>query len=192
MEKNVKKKYWAFVLYLESAPANWKEILQLRGIPVCISPYHDKDVNPDGTPKKPHYHIILCFPNTTTYNNVKSITDSLNQPIPISLDAVNGYYRYLTHKDNPEKYQYSSEDIETLNGFSIDDFVELTYTQVKTICIYLQQLIIDNNILEYSDLLDYLLTNELYTELDVASNHTLLFNTYICSRRNKIKSQALK
>lgn len=192
MEKNVKKKYWAFVLYLESAPANWKEILQLRGIPVCISPYHDKDVNPDGTPKKPHYHIILCFPNTTTYNNVKSITDSLNQPIPISLDAVNGYYRYLTHKDNPEKYQYSPEDIETLNGFSIDDFVELTYTQVKTICIYLQQLIIDNNILEYSDLLDYLLTNELYTELDVASNHTLLFNTYICSRRNKIKSQALK
>lgn len=192
MEKNVKKKYWAFVLYLESAPENWKEILQLRGIPVCISPYHDKDVNPDGTLKKPHYHIILCFPNTTTYNNVKSITDSLNQPIPISLDAVNGYYRYLTHKDNPEKYQYSPEDIETLNGFSIDDFVELTYTQVKTICIYLQQLIIDNNILEYSDLLDYLLTNELYTELDVASNHTLLFNTYICSRRNKIKSQALK
>lgn len=192
MEKNVKKKYWAFVLYLESAPSNWKEILQLRGIPVCISPYHDKDVNPDGTPKKPHYHIILCFPNTTTYNNVKSITDSLNQPIPISLDAVNGYYRYLTHKDNPEKYQYSPEDIETLNGFSIDDFVELTYTQVKTICIYLQQLIIDNNILEYSDLLDYLLTNELYTELDVASNHTMLFNTYICSRRNKIKSQALK
>lgn len=192
MEKNVKKKYWAFVLYLESAPENWKEILQLRGIPVCISPYHDKDVNPDGTAKKPHYHIILCFPNTTTYNNVKSITDSLNQPIPISLDAVNGYYRYLTHKDNPEKYQYSPEDIETLNGFSIDDFVELTYTQVKTICIYLQQLIIDNNILEYSDLLDYLLTNELYTELDVASNHTLLFNTYICSRRNKIKSQALK
>lgn len=192
MEKNVKKKYWAFVLYLESAPSNWKEILQLRGIPVCISPYHDKDVNPDGTPKKPHYHIILCFPNTTTYNNVKSITDSLNQPIPISLDAVNGYYRYLTHKDNPEKYQYSPEDIETLNGFSIDDFVELTYTQVKTICIYLQQLIIDNNILEYSDLLDYLLTNELYTELDVASNHTLLFNTYICSRRNKVKSQALK
>lgn len=192
MEKNVKKKYWAFVLYLESAPENWKEILQLRGIPVCISPYHDKDVNPDGTPKKPHYHIILCFPNTTTYNNVKSITDSLNQPIPISLDAVNGYYRYLTHKDNPEKYQYSPEDIENLNGFSIDDFVELTYTQVKTICIYLQQLIIDNNILEYSDLLDYLLTNELYTELDVASNHTLLFNTYICSRRNKIKSQALK
>ena len=86
----MKKKYWAFVLYLESAPENWKELLQLRGIPVCISPYHDKDINPDGTPKKPHYHIILCFPNTTTYNNVKNITDSLNQPIPISLDAVKG------------------------------------------------------------------------------------------------------
>ncbi len=188
----MKKKYWAFVLYLESAPENWKELLQLRGIPICISPYHDKDVNPDGTTKKPHYHIILCFPNTTTYNNVKNITDSLNQPIPISLDAVKGYFRYLTHKDNPEKYQYNEKEIECLNGFNIDDYLDLTYSQVKTICIFIQQLIKDMNILEYSDLLDYLLTNELYTELDVASNHTLLFNTYICSRRNKIKSQALK
>lgn len=188
----MKKKYWAFVLYLESAPENWKELLQLRGIPICISPYHDKDKNPDGTPKKPHYHIILCFPNTTTYNNVKNITDSLNQPIPISLDAVKGYFRYLTHKDNPEKYQYNENEIECLNGFNIDDYVDLTYSQVKTICIYLQQLIIDNNILEYCTLLDYLLKNELYTELDVATNHTILFNTYITSRRNKIKSDALK
>ena len=61
-----KARYWAFVLYLESAPENWKEILQLKGIPFCISPYHDKDLNADYTPKKPHYHIILCFKGPTT------------------------------------------------------------------------------------------------------------------------------
>lgn len=187
-----KNRYWAFVLYLESAPENWKELLQLTGLSICISPYHDKDKNPDGTPKKPHYHIILCFGGPTTFNNVKTITDSLNQPIPIPLQQVKGYYRYLTHKDNPEKYQYNESNIETLNGFNIDDYVDLTYSEVNSICISIQKLIIDNNILEYSVLLDYLLNNELFTELQVASNHTLLFNTYITSRRNKIKSDVLK
>ena len=188
----MKKKYWAFVLYLESAPENWKDILQQTGLPFCISPYHDKDVNPDGTPKKPHYHIILCYSNTTTFNNVKRITDSLNQPIPIALDMVRGYYRYLTHKDNPEKFQYNEKDITTINGFNIDDYVDLSYSQVRSIMINLQQFIIDNDILEYSVLLDLLLSAKMYTELEVASNHTLFFNTYICSKRNKLKDDVLK
>lgn len=180
-----KNRYWAFVLYLESAPENWKEQLQLTGLSICISPYHDKDKNPDGTDKKPHYHIILCFGGPTTFNNVKSITDSLNQPIPISLQQVKGYYRYLTHMDNPEKYQYNESDIQCLNGFNIDDYVDLSYSQVKSIMVSLQTLILKNNMLEYCELLDYLLFHEMYTELDVASNHTVMLNSYITSRRNK-------
>lgn len=184
-----KNRYWAFVLYLESAPEDWKDKLQLTGLPICISPYHDKDLNPDGTSKKPHYHVILCFGGPTTFNNVKTITDSLNQPIPIPLQQVKGYYRYLTHMDNPEKAQYNEKDIQYLNGFNIDDYVDLTYSQVNTICVYLQQLVIDNTITEYADLLDYLLQHEMYTELEVARNHTILFNAYISSKRNKIKNE---
>lgn len=187
-----KNRYWAFVLYLESAPENWKDILQQTGLSICISPYHDKDMNPDNTPKKPHYHIILCFSGPTTFNNVKSITDSLNQPIPIPLQQVRGYYRYLTHKDNPDKFQYSETDITTLNGFNIDDYVDLTYSEVNAYIIRIQKLIIESNIVEYSELLDLLLEANLLTEHQVATSHTILFNTYISSRRNKIKSQALK
>ena len=43
-----KKRYWAFVLYPESAPSDWKDILQSTGLVCAISPYHDKDINPDG------------------------------------------------------------------------------------------------------------------------------------------------
>lgn len=182
-----KNRYWAFVLYLESAPSDWKEILQQTGLPFCISPYHDKDINADGTIKKPHYHIILCFNGPTTYNNVKSITDSLNQPIPIALQQVKGYYRYLTHKDNPEKYQYDEKDITCYNGFYPDDYVDLTNSQVKEIIKVIFNIITTFNILEYSELIDYLLKNDLNIELDIASNHTILFNTYITSRRNKLK-----
>lgn len=186
----MKKRYWAFVLYPESAPENWKEILQQTGLSICVSPLHDKDINPTGEPKKAHYHIILCYSGPTTFKCVKSITDSLNQPIPIALEQVRGYFRYLTHKDNPEKYQYNEKDITTINDFDIDNYNDLSVSQIKTIMIDIQKIIRDNDILEYCDLLDFLLDSELFSYLDVAQNHTILFNTYITSLRNKKKTLA--
>lgn len=186
----MKKRYWAFVLYPESAPENWKEILQQTGLSICVSPLHDKDINPTGDPKKAHYHIILCYSGPTTFKCVKSITDSLNQPIPIALEQVRGYFRYLTHKDNPEKYQYNEKDITTINDFDIDNYNDLSVSQIKSIMIDLQKIIRDNEISEYCDLLDFLLDNDLLSYLDVAQNHTILFNTYITSLRNKKKSIA--
>lgn len=47
MAKNIKKRNWAFVLYPESAPADWREQLQKTGLQCAISPLHDKDMNPD-------------------------------------------------------------------------------------------------------------------------------------------------
>lgn len=183
----MKKRYWAFVLYPESAPENWKEILQQTGLSICVSPLHDKDINPTGEPKKAHYHVILCYSGPTTFKCVKGITDKLNQPIPIALEQVRGYFRYLTHKDNPEKYQYSEKEIITINDFDIDNYNDLSVSQIKSIMIDLQKIIRDNEILEYADLLDFLLDNDLLSYLDVAQNHTILFNTYITSLRNKKK-----
>ena len=148
--KNVKKRNWAFVLYPESAPNNWLDLLQQTGLQFCVSPLHDKDLNADNTLKKAHYHIILIYDGPTTYNNVRQLTESLGQPIPQPLEQVRGYYRYLTHKDNPEKYQYDEKDILTFNGFSIKDFIELTTSEVMQIKKSIQQFIRDNEILEYS------------------------------------------
>lgn len=183
----MKKRYWAFVLYPESAPDNWIEQLQQTGLPFCVSPLHDKDINPTGEKKKEHYHIILCYNGPTTFKCVKNITDNLNQPIPIALEQVDGYFRYLTHEDNPEKYHYNKSDIKAFNGFDIDNYNALTVSQVKSILIELQKIIRDNSVYEYCDLLDFLLDNELFSYLDVAQNHTILFNTYITSLRNKKK-----
>lgn len=182
-----KKRNWAFVLYPESAPKNWREILMATGLQCAISPLHDKDINPTGEPKKPHYHIILCYSGPTSYNVVKALTDSLNQPIPQALEQIRGYYRYLTHKDNPEKAQYNDDDITTINGFDISDYIDLTRSEVKEIKLQLQSLIRNLDILEYADLMDYLQDNELITAYEVASSNTYFFDKYICSRRNKSK-----
>lgn len=183
--KTLKKRNWAFVLYLDSAPSNWKEILQLKGVMCAISPFHDKDVDPTGEPKKPHYHIILSWDNPTTYNNVLSLTKELNATIPIPLESVKGMYRYLTHKDNPEKYQYCENDIILLNGFDINDL--LNSTEVFNIMKHLIEIIRACDIKEYSDLVDYLKDMELYEDLNVCVNKTIFLNTYISSRRHKNK-----
>ena len=183
--RNVKKRNWAFVLYPESAPENWRDLLQKTGLQCAVSPLHDKDLDPTGTPKKPHYHVILVYSGPTSYNVVKALCDSLKQPIPQPLEQVRGYYRYLTHKDNPEKAQYSDSDIETINGFNISDYVELSKSEIITIKKKLQQLIRDGNILEYADLIDLLADSDMQQEYEVATNHTYFFDKYIASRRNK-------
>ena len=161
MAKNIKKRNWAFVLYPESAPADWREQLQKTGLQCAISPLHDKDMNPDNTPKKPHYHVILTYSGPTSYNVVKALTDGFNQPIPQALEQVRGYYRYLTHKDNPEKAQYDEREIKTL-----------------------QALIRQYDIVEYAQLMDFLQDEEMNVEYEVASNNTLFFDRYIGSRRH--------
>ena len=193
MSKNVKKRNWAFVLYPESAPADWKEQLQLSGLMGAISPLHDKDINPTGEPKKAHYHVILTYSGPTSYNVVKALTDSLNQPIPQALEQVRGYYRYLTHKDNPEKAQYDEREIKTINGFNIADFSELTRSEITQIKKSLQLLIRQCGITEYAELMDYLQDEEMNVEYEVASNNTYFFDKYIASRRNRpMRSKTVK
>lgn len=184
---NVKKRNWAFVLYTESAPEDWQDILTLKGLAYAVSPYHDKDINPTGEVKKPHYHIILCFGSPTTFKNVKSITDELNQPIPIPLESVRGYYRYFTHKDNPEKYQYNEEEITIHNGFDVSDV--LNSFEVFTLLKEIQFIILENDIEEYSDLMDFLLQEEKMEHYNVACSHTLFLNSYITSRRHKYEKE---
>ena len=189
--KSIKKRNWAFVLYPESAPDNWKDLLQQSGLPAVISPLHDKAKDTTGEPKKAHYHIILTYPGPTTYNAVKSFTDRLNQPIPQPLESVQGYYRYLTHEDNPDKYQYDKSDIVPVNGFDIHDYIEMSKTEAMKIIKDIQQVIITVDIREYSDLLDYLLeVNQEWWQ--VAVNHTMMLNAYLKSRRYKLQQEGIK
>lgn len=185
-EKNVKKRNWAFVLYPDSAPSDWREQLRRSGVACAISPLHDRDINPTGEPKKPHYHVILVYGNPTTYNNVKGFTNGqLGQTIPQALEQVRGYYNYLTHADNPEKAQYSVNEIECINGFDIRDFVELTKSEVIRMKREILDFIRSNEIFEYSDLMEALMDGGQETAdwFEVASNNTVFFDRYLSSRR---------
>lgn len=188
--EKVKKRYWTFVLYPESAPEDWRDILQRTGLEIAVSPLHDKDINP-GTEevKKPHYHLILCYNSTTTGNAVKKLTDELNQPIPLPIDSVRGLYRYFTHKDNPEKFQYDEKDITSINGFDIADYSDLSSSEVSRIKLELTKFIKEQDLTEYSDFMDKIIELDKQDYFLIASTNTIYFNNYLCSRRNKIKEE---
>ena len=185
MEKN---RNWTFLIYPESAPNDWFEILQNTGLPFAVSPLHDKDFNPTGDQKKPHYHCVVCFPGPTTFNKVNTdICALLNSPIPKRVLSVVGIYRYFTHRDNPEKYQYNESDIRVSNGFDIGEYNSLTTNQIILLMKELQILIIQKKFTEYCQLMDYLLEADSFDLYQVASSHTLFFDRYLSSKRNMFK-----
>lgn len=182
----MKGRSWAFVMYPESMPSDWFEKLEMTGLPFAISPLHDKDINPTGEDKKPHYHVICSYGNPTTQKNVKeNVCDLVNGTIPIKLESIKGMYRYHLHLDNPEKYQYDDRDRTFINGFDVSSVNALTQTEVDKITTEILQFIDDNDITEYSDLLYEFRISCLSNMLNVAKSHTILFNTYIRSKRHK-------
>lgn len=187
--KRITGRSWAFVMYPESMPDNWREIIQETGLPMAISPLHDKDINPDGEEKKAHYHVICYYENATTYNNVKTnICDRLNATIPQKLESMRGMYRYHIHIDNPEKYQYDDRDRQFFNGFDIDMANKLTRNEILKLLIEIYQFCKDNDITEYKDLVHVLIENDLRQMLDVISFNTLPVKCYLESARYKKKN----
>ena len=184
-KKEVKKREWTFVLYPESAPSDWRDIIRQRGLVAASSPLHDKDINADGTPKKPHHHIIVVYDGPTTYSNVSALSvGELNGTIPKVLDSPRGMYTYFTHEDNPEKAQYEKKDIEHFNNFNITDLCMLKQSEIFEIKKRVIDFIDNNDIIEYADLVRYLMLAELKDELQVSIENTFFFDKYISSRRN--------
>ena len=63
-----KARYFTFLLYPESIPVDWQEKLELMGVPIAISPLHDKDLSKVAGQqyKKAHYHVIYIAKNPVT------------------------------------------------------------------------------------------------------------------------------
>ena len=188
--KRITGRTWAFVIYPESMPGDFEELIHETGLPLAMSPLHDKDLDPTGEPKKPHYHCIVYYENSTTLKNVKeNVCDKLNGTIPLKLESMRGMYRYHLHLDNPDKYQYDDRDRKFYNGFDIDMANKLTKTEINKIKREIHTFINDHDILEYSDLLDILKDNDLINLYEVASDNTLFFKSLLDSKRNKVSTR---
>lgn len=129
-----KSREWTCLVYPDSAPENWKEILQKAFLETYISPLHDRDLNPDGTPKKPHYHVVLAWQGPTTYSNACEIAKEFGGIVePRVVGSLRGICRYLCHLDNPEKAQYNPDDVICYNGADWDLVINLKSDKYRSL-----------------------------------------------------------
>lgn len=104
------------VVYPESAPENWLDILSDHLIPCFVSPLHNEDKNPTGELKKAHFHVVIMFDSVKTMEQALEIVKSIGGVGCETVKSIRGVSRYLCHLDNPEKAQYSTNDVRCLCG----------------------------------------------------------------------------
>ena len=120
---------WTFIVYPESAPENWREVLDTHHVPWACSPLHDSDINAMGEPKKPHWHILMSFAGNKAYSQVYAISEGICCTRPQICHDQKGLVRYFTHRDNPEKAQYRQQDIEAHGGFDLEEYLAPTASE---------------------------------------------------------------
>lgn len=131
-----KARYFTFLLYPESIPSGWLDKLELIGVPIAVSPLHDKDLSDvEGQKyKKAHYHVIYVSKNPVTAESVRlkikrSLGDKSVAMVQIVSTSMENMYLYLTHESKDaiakNKHKYSKADIRLLNNFDIDRYVTL-------------------------------------------------------------------
>lgn len=165
-----KARYWTAVCYPENMKSDWQEeigkITQLPGV-YCV---HDKDLTRDGEERKAHVHIMLAFPNTTTYKSALSIFKSLSvspdQPCCNTCEKVNNVrfmYNYLIHDTEDcrkkHKHLYTSGERIAFNAFDIGAYEQLGVEDKKAMRKELSQLIYEQGFMNYLDFYEYVVTN---------------------------------
>lgn len=121
--KGSRKRNWTFIVYPESAPKDWIRQITSMGLRGAISPCHNRDVNPSGEPKKPHYHVVLTYSGAVTENAAQAVSDAFSGVKVLPVKDLRAMMRYLCHLDNPEKAQYDVNEVTTMGGV---DYLEIT------------------------------------------------------------------
>lgn len=176
---------WVCVVYPESSPNNWTEILAGECVPAIVSPLHDKDVNPTGEPKKPHWHVILQFAGVKSRDQVIDICNKFGGVNPGPCNNLQGYARYLIHKDNPEKAQYDPQDIQCFSGADWSDLIKTSKDRYDALGA-IMQFAHDHNISYYSDLMDYC-KNYNREWFEICCDNTIVLKSYCISQHTKNK-----
>ena len=191
-EKNKRARGWVVIVYPDSAPENWRSILDDLMLEWVESPLHDKDVNPDGEPKKPHWHVLILFGGLKSFDQVVDLVKPLNCPIPQICHNAKGAVRYMAHMDNPEKVQYPVSKIIPHGGVDLADLLRPSSSQRLDLLREMIEFIDQNEIDEFQDIVIYSAANR-EDWFDILANSSTLFITaYLRSVRHRAEKPPKK
>lgn len=190
---------WLVIFYPDDLPEDWKEqvdSLQCRWIE---SPLHDKDFNPDGTPKKIHYHTLFMFDSIKTQEQITlmlkgifgdSETGSIiGTALPLPASDRCGSVRYMAHLDHPSKAQYDVADIVGHNGADPAELLRYSATETREMIIAMEEYIEQNNITELCYFSKAIRLEYPEWHTIVSTKMTMYFSAFIRSRRHVLREQ---
>ena len=168
-----KARNFTFLLYPdgEGLPSDWVERLEKIGVPIAISPLHDKDKDKkNGGYKKRHYHGIYIANNPVTAesvrNKLRAVLSSENVEckavarVQIIYEAVENVYLYLTHESKDaikkNKHRYDKADIKYISNFDIERYITIDVETKNQVLKTLLQIIRAYSIPNVLDLHDFI------------------------------------
>lgn len=170
-----KSRFFTFLLYPdgEGFPTDWEDRLERIGVPIAISPLHDKDKAKGGGYKKRHYHGIYIAKNPVTSesvrNKLKAVLSSEQEEckavalVQIIHENVESVYLYLTHDSKDAikkgKYRYDKKDIKHINNFDIERYITVDVETKNMTLRILINLIRHHGIPNVIDLQDFIEEN---------------------------------
>lgn len=189
-EKSNRTRNWTVFQYDDSAPENWRDLLDEKHIEWIESPLHDQDLNADGTKKKPHRHLLLMFGGVKSYEQVLEFIEFLNCPIPQRCHNAKALVRYMAHLDNPEKAQYKTSDIKGHGGVDIAEMLRPSSSERYALIREMGSFIKDHGITEFQDIFDYAMANRFDDWFPLlCDSSAFVINQYIKSARHREKSK---
>lgn len=172
---------FATVVYTDSAPANWMQLLGEQVVPAFISPLHDKDINPTGEPKKAHYHVMIMFEGKKSIEQAQEIFDVIKGVGVEKVNSLRGYARYLCHLDNPEKAQYPIDEVQCLAGSDYINTIGLATDKYNAISEMIDFCEI-YDVYSYRELLIYSMNNRSDWYRILCDSGTYVLREYLKSR----------
>lgn len=98
--------------------------------------------------------MLLCFEGVKTKEQAKAIFDLVGGVGCEAVQSLRGYARYLCHLDNPDKHQYSLDQVRCLCGADFAGAINLVTDKYKAIGEMIDYCV-ENHIYSYANLLVY-------------------------------------
>lgn len=128
------RKIWWGYLYFDSAPDDWETRIRESGYE-CVWACHDRDERPTGEKKEAHVHVAVRFSHAVFAKEAKAVLTSfgVKEASVQYRDSWRAVCRYMTHMDDPDKYQYEPSIVRECGGADWRSEVVRTSDKYKTI-----------------------------------------------------------
>lgn len=196
--KGQRTRNWTVIAYPDDLPDDWQLMIDELLVKWVCSPFHNMDVNADGSPKKPHYHLLMMFDVVKSKTQVQTMFGDLfgtndggsviGIATPQTVTDRTALVRYMAHLDNPSKFQYDVAEIVGHCGADPLELLRHSATETRQMVVAMEEYIDEHGIVELVDFARMIRYDHPEWHDMLSTKMTLYFNAYIRSNRHRVSN----